>query len=99
MKKRFIVSTNFANRQQHETFKAFLNGNSLTWWHWLAATWLIIDYSGQWNAISIRDLANIAYPNLYCLVIEVPHGDSWAGWGTTNKPRDMFEWMRDYWDG
>ncbi len=97
MKKRFVISTNIATAQQNEAFKAFLNANNLGWWHWLVTTWLIIDWRGQWNAHSLRDAVRQIYPGLFCLVIEVPPWD-WAGFGPASAPRDMFQWIRDYWD-
>lgn len=98
MKKRFIVSTNLATNQQNEAFKTFIRANNFGWWRWLIGTWLIIDWTGQWDVGSIRDALQVTCPGVNCLVIEVPRGDTWAGFGTTADPHNMFRWIENYWD-
>jgi hypothetical protein len=100
MNRRFILVTNRTTAEQDQAFKDQLNakypGNG--WWHWLGETWLIVDPFGRLDAAIICELARESFPGIYNLVIEIPPGDgTWAGFGLTTPPTNMFEWLHTTW--
>ena len=97
MKKRFIVVTNRTTAEQDKAFQESLPPG-FAWWHWLGETWLLVDNTGFRSASELRDIARDAFPGIYCLVIEVSEsGDRWAGFGPSSGEKNMFAWIRDYW--
>ena len=99
MKKRFVVVANPTTQEQDKVFQDWLNTRGLGWWHWLNETWLINDPNGLHEAADIRAKAMECFPGIYNLVLELtPTSDTWAGYGPTKSGKDMFEWIRNFWN-
>jgi hypothetical protein len=99
MKNRFIVAIDSTTSAQNKAFKEYLQSAAeLGWWHWLSNLWLIIDNSGKWSAISLRDKVKEFYPKEHLVIFVIGEsGDTWAGFGPSTSQRDMFRWLRAYW--
>lgn len=99
MKKRFVVAANPTTTDQDKVFQEWLSSQGLGWWHWLNETWLVSDPNGVQSAAEIRTKAMECFPGVFLLVLELtPMGDTWAGFGPAKEGRDMFKFMRDFWN-
>ncbi|MCL1957599.1 MAG: hypothetical protein FWF63_09775 [Fibromonadales bacterium] len=99
MKKKFIICTSFPSLEKEKLFAEEINKLGLNWWRWIPGTWLIIDKKGNTSAGFLRDKI-VSLLGLNCgnvLVIEVTPND-WAGYGPENKEKNMFSWIRNYWE-
>lgn len=100
MKKRFVVSINDSEDEQERKFIDFLRENGLSWWHWLANTWLVVDAKGKFSASDFRDTVKEVFKNEHVLVIEMREdGDTWSGFGPNTENRNMFRWLKTNWKG
>lgn len=100
MKKRFIILLGSTTKEQEEAIRIYFAGMATTsgWWHWLPNTWLLYDVSGTLTAISLRNGLDLLLPAVYKLVLELnEQGDTWAGFGPNQAPKDMFDWIRRNW--
>lgn len=99
MKKRYIVSiSGNTTAQEDEKFSAYLKEKRVGWWHWLTNTWLIVESSGLVDAKDLRDKAIEIYNGKNNLVLEIPDGGNWFGYGPMTQNKDMFKWIKEYWD-
>jgi hypothetical protein len=99
MKKRFIICINNSTAEQEKLFIDFIKSNSVAWWHWLKNTWLISDTYGNLTCTTIRDAAIDIFESENLLVFEFREGfDTWAGMGPITEKRNMFKWLRNYWE-
>ena len=96
--KRFIVLIQSGTPEQDLAFKEFLKPDHLLWWHWIAGSWLVIDQSGGLTSGKLLNKLADTYPGLDTMVFEIPHGDTWSGYGPTKPPESFFSWIREYWD-
>ena len=99
MKKRFIICLNDnTTKEQDKKFIEFIKENKLGWWHWLSNTWLISDSNGKLNAPDLRSKLKEFFPNNFNMVFEFGEDqERWAGYGTKNKDKDMFDWLKKNW--
>lgn len=98
MKKRFVVLLGETTNEQDKAFLEWVKAANLWWWHWLAGSWLFIDYRAVWTAAEIRDALLTAFPGVHSVVLELRgEDDSWAGFGFNAPPRDMFKWIQENW--
>ena len=98
MKKRYIVCIDNSNKEQDESFIAYIKEYGLGWWHWLSNVWLIVDKNGKLSAGEIRDKLRLIYVGEHTMVIEMrANGDTWAGFGPKSDDKNMFEWMKKNW--
>ena len=99
MKKRYIVNIDGnTTPQEDEKFSAFLNEKKISWWHWLSNTWLVVDTSDLIKAQNLRDKIIEIYNGKNNLVIEIPDGGVRYGYGPKTPEKDMFKWIKEYWD-
>lgn len=96
--RRFVVVVNTGTTEQHKKFIAYLKSTGANWWHWLASAFLVIDKKNKETAASLRDAACDCYPTQNVLVLEIPPGDTWAGFGPSSATKNMFKWIKDHWD-
>ncbi|MGA2475740.1 MAG: hypothetical protein ABSF73_03885 [Terriglobia bacterium] len=101
MKKRFIICLDApVTPNQPQALLDFLRAKGYGWWHWFPNTWLVVDNSGTLNHTVLRDIAKIAYPGAFLLVLELPEGMNgrWSGFGIASGPQDQFKWIQEQWD-
>lgn len=99
MKKRYIVNIDGnTTDQEDERFSAFLNEKKLGWWHWLSNTWLLVDRSDLIKAQDLRDKIIEIYNGKNNLVLEIPDGGVWCGYGPKTPNNNMFKWIKEYWE-
>ena len=98
MKKRYIVSIDGNTTDQEvASFSAYINENKLYWWHWLSNTWLLIDHAEVVDAQKLRDKAIQIFGGKNNLVLEIPEGGTWFGYGPNTPEKNMFKWIKDCW--
>ena len=97
MKKRFVVMLDSSTQEQNQAFLAFIQNQSLNWWHWLTNSWLIIGANVSADEISAK--VQQIYPNIHHLVIELRTDgtEEWYGFGPSGEKRNMFPWLQQYW--
>ena len=89
---------NSATNEQNEKFKVYISEQKCGWWHWLTNSWLVTDSSGELTAAILRDNVDECFPGVYNLVLELrDKNDTWAGFGTTAKDKEMFKWVKANW--
>jgi hypothetical protein len=99
MSKRFIIILNSSTPEQDGAFGAYIKAKGLGWWHWLTNGWLLYSVSDDLTARQLRDDLKEIYPNVHMMVFELSSGtDTWSGLGPKEEGRDMFEWIRKYWE-
>ena len=94
--KRFIVGTNRTTPEQDSTFLTQVKARwpDIGWWHQLGGTWLFIDLNDLIvDAVELRDAAKEAFPGVHLVVIEIPEGSTWAGFGLSQD----FTWIHNWW--
>jgi hypothetical protein len=97
-KKRYIVCLKDSTAGDDKVFISKLKESGFGWWHWFAHTWLIADNKGKASASTIRDLVRKVYPTSHVLVFELSQdADTWSGFGTKTKEKDMFKWLKENW--
>ena len=99
MKKRFVVLLDATTKEQSDAFLAAARGKGLSWWHWIRNAWLFVDSSGAMTASELRELADVHYPGVDKIVLELrPDGsDTWSGYGPTKEGKNMFSWVQKNW--
>jgi hypothetical protein len=99
--KRFVIGTDITTAEQDAAFhKALIDRwPDLSWWHQLDEMWLIVDGTDELTAAKLRNTVTKALPGINVMIIEVPHGGTWAGFGPSKGTKsDMFTWMTEVWD-
>lgn len=97
-RRRFVISLNSTTVEQQKAFVQYLTNQKLPYWHWLHSTWLIIDHKREYTASSWRDILQLYFPKVHCMVIQLNgEDDTWSGFGPASEENNMFNWIKDGW--
>jgi hypothetical protein len=99
MKRRFLIATGQLTPEQTQAFLTHVQSSGLAWWHWMPGFWLVIDWSDRVSELSLMQALQSIAPGVYCLVMQVPESNAWAGFGPNQDPQNMFSWLNDLWKG
>lgn len=97
MIRRFAVGANPMTDEEKATIQEWLRG-TCSWWNWINGLWLIRSDKDFHTTETIRDEFHKLAPDAHIIVIQIPSGDTWAGYGPYNEQRDMFRWINNTWD-
>ena len=98
MKKRFVVLLDSPTPEQNKAFLGFLKETKkFGYWHWMRDSWLLTSKDQEQTTISIRDHVKSMFPDVNNIVIEVPDGSTWSGFGPKGEDRNMFTWIHNTW--
>ncbi|MGR3914913.1 MAG: hypothetical protein OD918_10460 [Gammaproteobacteria bacterium] len=100
MSHRFIVGANPVAAEEKKSIRNWLDGK-FAWWSWIDGFWLIKDSRDTLTASEILDRFHDLAPNAHIMVVQVPPGGTWAGYGpgsSKNPQYDMFNWIRGTWE-
>ena len=92
-KNRFAVIVDDSTREQQNIITEFLRGQECSFWHYLSDVWLVYEIGKDWSAVILRDKLHEIMPTKTALVLKVPSGSGWAGFG----PANVFKWVRESW--
>ena len=97
MSRRFVVGANPMTAEEKAAIREWLRG-TCAWWNWINGLWLIRSKEDSQTTETIRDKFHELAPDAHIIVIQIPHGDTWAGYGPLDKKRNMFKWLEKSWD-
>ena len=99
MKKRFILAIDSPTEEETKAFQEGVVKELGWWWHWISNAWLLSNAAADVSAAQIRDLANLHFPGVNKIVLEMRDDgtDTWSGYGPTKPERDMFKWIKENW--
>lgn len=94
MKRRFVICVdNPTIEQQDKLTNHFDDHPNFGYWHWFRDTWLVVDPTNTYTALTMRDLIKKTIPGAYTMVFLVDDGTDWAGFGS----KKMYDWMNETW--
>lgn len=97
MSRRFAIGANPMTADEKAAIRRWL-GEDCAWWNWINGLWLIRSNKGFHTTETIREKFRELAPDADIIVIQIPHGDTWSGYGPSDEQRNMFRWIKNTWD-
>src|SRR5437867_351757 len=96
MRRRFILAVDGLPVEGRNQITQHLKAlePALSWWHWLADFWLIVDTRPEASCAGWRDAVRVMIPvSANCLVLELQGDDTWAVFA----PKESHAWLFETW--
>lgn len=97
MIRRFVVGANPMTAKEKAAIRKWLGG-TCAWWNWINGLWLIRSREDSHTTETICDKFHELAPDAHIIVIQIPLGDTWSGYGPSDEEHDMFKWIDKTWD-
>jgi hypothetical protein len=95
MTHRFIIAVDEESPATVKKMISLLNATGpVGWWHYTKGTWLVLERTGTLTADKLRAKIMAEFPEVTHLVLEIPSGGTWSGFG----PTKMKKWLVEQWD-
>ncbi|MGC2423441.1 MAG: hypothetical protein WA666_03690 [Nitrospirota bacterium] len=89
-----MIVVDNATAEQQNKLTEYLKIN-FGYWHWFSDLWFVVDATGNWTVVTLRDKISEILPNAHTMVMQA-FGDptAWAGFGKS----EMATWMHETWE-